>query len=100
MQDFISAIIIGTVKLIKYQESFQLVCELPVDGCLCFGPVDYSINYDKLSIILTEAKKGDMNIGLIQNLAKHRAALEFTTNFCRNHSAQIISVNSPRCFLL
>ena len=58
----------------------MLCCEKGIVGRRFHGPVDYSIMYALFEIILTEAKKSDLQTGLYQNLLQQHASLELLSD--------------------
>jgi hypothetical protein len=87
MRGFIDIILDESVRVVvrylkrnKFQRKLSVVYERQLTGLHGHGPVDYSILLDFLDIVLTEAKKGDLKSGLLQNLLQQRAALEFLAN--------------------
>jgi len=87
MREFISPILVGALRLVliflknsNIAGKLSLLCEKIVVGLHAHGPVDYVVIFDYLNIILTEAKKHDINQGIIQNLLQQRASQEFLTN--------------------
>ncbi len=88
MRGFIDIVLDESVRVVlrylrsinKYPKCLTVVSERQLVGFICHGPVDCSILLNGLDIVLTEAKKDDMNSGLVQNLLQQRASLEFLTN--------------------
>ncbi len=86
MREFISPILISCVKLMidhlkekQFTEKLVLSCEKKILGNVYFGPVDYSVVFDCLDIVLTEAKRGSSELknGILQNILQQRSAKEF-----------------------
>lgn len=87
MREFISPILIWAVSgMIDYlrqetrEEVLKLSCEKKIVGRSYNGPVDYTIIFDALDIVLTEAKKGELKDGVLQNLLQLRSGQEFLAN--------------------
>ena len=87
MREFISPILIWAVSgMIDYlrqesrEEVLKLSCEKKIVGRSYNGPVDYTIIFDALDIVLTEAKKGQLKDGVLQNLLQLRSGQEFLAN--------------------
>ena len=89
MREFISPILIVVVLLCTRiwkemhpdnKNMLTLACERIVLGQEAHGPVDYSILFDWFDIVLTEAKKDDLNGGIVQNYLQLKAAKQFTAN--------------------
>lgn len=73
MREFISPILIGALKLVN---GVSMMCEkriVVMSGC---GPVDYVMVYQNLNIVLTEAKKEDIEAGMNQNIVQQEVSLE------------------------
>mmetsp|Transcript_18924 Transcript_18924/g.17163 ORF Transcript_18924/g.17163 Transcript_18924/m.17163 type:complete len:461 (-) Transcript_18924:52-1434(-) len=87
MREFISPLLVGVAQLAKlYMFSkningkLSLCLEKNVIGMLAHGPVDYTFLFECIDIVLTEAKKKDIEEGLAQNLLQQISSLEFLTN--------------------
>jgi hypothetical protein len=88
MREFISPVLIGSIRLAKKKllnekipvERLELTCEKNIIGLHAHGPVDYTIMFDCLDIVLTEAKKHEVEDGILQNLLQQRASQEFLSN--------------------
>ena len=81
MREFISPILLGALELYgKFNElkksELKLVCEMKVSGSAGNGPVDYIVTYKKTNIILTEAKKDEIDKGVVQNLCQQVASVQ------------------------
>jgi hypothetical protein len=72
-REFISPVLIGSLQLIN---GITIMCGKKIVGTFGNGPVDYSLIYKNLNIVLTEVKKEDMEGGLIQNLVQQEASHE------------------------
>lgn len=66
-REFISPVLVGCLHLLK---DVTMVCEKKIIGTFGNGPVDYVLMYKSLHILLTEAKKGDIEGGVMQNLVQ------------------------------
>eukprot|EP01039_Chlorochromonas_danica_P005287 gene5287-5822_t len=89
MREFISPILIEVVLLCvriwkrmhpDTQSMLTLVCERLIVGQEAHGPVDYSILFDWFDLILTEAKRDDLDAGIVQNYLQLFASKQFTAN--------------------
>ena len=91
MREFISPILVTVVNLaIDYRSTLSesssdrsklsLVCERVLLGMNAQGPVDYSILFDLIDLVLSEAKKKDLDTGVVQCLLQQRASQEFLVN--------------------
>jgi len=72
-REFISPVLIGSLQIV---DEITMMCEKKIIGSFGNGPVDYSLIYKNINIVLTEAKKEDMEGGLIQNLVQQEASHE------------------------
>lgn len=86
-REFISPILIYSVQLVidrlrsdNNMKPLLLVCEKEILGKRFHGPVDYSLMYEIVDIVLTEAKRIDLEQGILQNLLQQRASQEFLAN--------------------
>jgi hypothetical protein len=73
MREFISPLLISASILVG---SVQLFCERQVNGSFANGPVDYLAMYRAYSICVTEAKKLEIDKGIIQNVGQMKACRE------------------------
>jgi hypothetical protein len=87
IREFISPILIASLRLgvrylanHKYDNMLTLVCEKVIVGLLAHGPVDYIMMMDYFDMVLTEAKKQDLEYGLVQNLLQQYSSLEYLSN--------------------
>eukprot|EP01031_Cornospumella_fuschlensis_P036373 gene36373-44123_t len=94
MREFISPVLIGALKaIIMYNSSrfgngaLSMVCEKRIIGKHAHGPVDYSFVFDCLDLVLTEAKREDLDLGIVQNLLQQRACQEFLANTLIDYDA-------------
>lgn len=94
MREFISPVLIGALKAIIMHDSprfgsgkLSMVCEKRIIGKRAHGPVDYSLLFDCLDLVLTEAKRGDLDLGVTQNLLQQRACHEFLANTLIDYGA-------------
>lgn len=92
MREFISPVLIGVLKvIIMYDEvrfgdgKLSMVCEKRIIGKRAHGPVDYSFLFDCLDLVLTEAKRENLDFGIVQNLLQQRACQEFLANTLINY---------------
>jgi hypothetical protein len=72
-REFISPVLIGSLHIV---DGITMMCEKRVIGTFGNGPVDYTLIYKNLNIVLTEAKKEDLEGGLMQNLVQQKAYRE------------------------
>lgn len=86
-REFISPILIYAVQLVvdrlkseNNTKPLLLVCEKEILGKRFHGPVDYSLMYEIVDIVLTEAKRVDLEFGILQNLLQQHASQEFLAN--------------------
>ena len=70
-REFISAVLLPCVQLFK--PSMQIRIERKLYGTLGRGPVDYVIMCDGLEIIVTQAKKGELELAIYQNVGQLEA---------------------------
>lgn len=75
-REFISPVLIGCLQVVN---GITMMCEKKIVGTFGNGPVDYSLIYKNLNIVLTEAKKENLEGGLIQNLVQQEASHESLT---------------------
>ena len=54
----------------------KLICEDNIEGEFGNGPVDYVITYNSVNIVLTEAKKENIEAGVVQNICQLVASRE------------------------
>lgn len=87
MREFISPVLIGALRCVLdlckqlYGDTvLSLMCEKRIVGHHALGPVDYAIVFDCLDILLTEAKKRDLPMGIVQNLLQQRASQQMLAN--------------------
>jgi hypothetical protein len=73
MREFISPVLIGALRLVK---GVSMMCEKRIVGKFGHGPVDYAMTYQCLNIVLTEAKKQDIEGGIVQNIVQQQASHE------------------------
>jgi hypothetical protein len=81
-REFISPLLVYAVKLVidhrkTAEEKLMLYCEKEILGRKFHGPVDYTLMYGIIDIVLTEAKKSDLEGGINQNLLQQHSSLEF-----------------------
>lgn len=103
MREFISPVLIGALRCVLslckrlYGEKvLSLMCEKRIIGRHALGPVDYAIVFDCLDILLTEAKKMNLPMGIIQNLLQQRASQQMLANTLIDFNA--IGENRKRLF--
>eukprot|EP01031_Cornospumella_fuschlensis_P038885 gene38885-47298_t len=94
MREFVSPVLIGALKsIIRHDRTrfgngtLSMVCEKRIIGKLAHGPVDYSFVFDCLDLVLTEAKREDLDLGIVQNLLQQRACQEFLANTLIDYDA-------------
>lgn len=84
MRELISPLLIGAIML-SDDDNLKLSCEQNIEGELGNGPVDYVISFRSINIVLTEAKKEKIELGVIQNIAQQVANREqFARNLTRS----------------
>jgi hypothetical protein len=81
MRELISPILYGALSLVDIQndnplERVQLICEKQISGNSGHGPVDYIMSYRSVYIVIGEAKKNDLDGGVIQNVMQQWNFLE------------------------
>lgn len=81
MREFITPILLGALELYGKSNKLdntdlQLVCEKRVTGFVGNGPVDYIVTYKTMNIILTEAKKDQIDSGVLQNICQQVAGVQ------------------------
>ena len=84
VREFISSVILACAKISK---DVSLVTEREIIGKRGNGPLDYAMLYKKYFIIITEAKKDNLEKGVVQNLAQLVASREeflYTTSNLNN----------------
>lgn len=94
MREFMSPVIIGALKAVIVSDrprfgngKLSMVCEKKIIGKRAHGPVDYSFLFDCLDLVLTEAKRDDLDLGIVQNLLQQRACQEFLANTLIDYDA-------------
>ena len=75
MRELISPILIGAMML-SADDHLKLICEQNIEGTRGNGPVDYVISFKSINIVLTEAKKEKVDVGVAQNIAQQVANRE------------------------
>ena len=73
VRELIGPILIAAAKI---TDGIKLVCEKPITGSKGNGPVDYAVVYKHFNVVITEAKKNDVTVGLGQNIAQIKAGRE------------------------
>ena len=73
MREFISPFLVSSA-LIAGQ--IQLLCEKTIMGTKAHGPLDYLAYYKRFVICVTEAKKLQLETGMVQNIAQMKACRE------------------------
>lgn len=73
VREFISTVILACAKISK---DVRLVADREIIGKRGNGPVDYAMLYKNYFIIITEAKRDDLEKGVVQNLAQLIASRE------------------------
>ncbi len=86
-REFVSPILIHSMMLTlqalkenNYDTSLLLCCDKQLIGRRFHGPVNYSIMYGLLDIVVTEAKKSDVEAGLYQILLQQHVSLELLSD--------------------
>lgn len=81
IREFISPVLVGALKVVSFGDAkLSMVCEKRIIGKRAHGPVDYSFLFDCLDLVLTEAKREDVELGMVHNLLQLRACQEFLAN--------------------
>ena len=106
MREFITPILLGALELYGKSNKLdntdlQLVCEKRVTGFVGNGPVDYIVTYKTMNIILTEAKKDQIDSGVLQNICQQVAGVQeiarlltLTTSAMRQSDALRMTVSA------
>eukprot|EP01041_Mallomonas_annulata_P011867 gene11867-24866_t len=76
MRQFMDATLVSAVILMDIDVKLKLACEKKIIGTRGNGPVDYAFVYKFYSIVLTEAKRNDIDSAVKQNLAQQVASRE------------------------
>lgn len=71
-REFISAVLLPCVQLFK--SNMKMRVERRLYGKLGRGPVDYMITCEGLELVITEAKKGELELAIFQNVGELEAA--------------------------
>ena len=83
--------LISAILLPCFKPNTQIRIERKLYGTLGLGPVDYVITCDLLEIIVTEAKKRDLEIAIFQNVGELEAAQKVLDAwFFSNHSSHAV----------
>ena len=67
VREFITPILLAAARIAK---DIRLVCEKTISGSKGNGPVDYVAEYKEFNVVITEAKKDNVDTGLGQNIAQ------------------------------
>mmetsp|Transcript_3579 Transcript_3579/g.5074 ORF Transcript_3579/g.5074 Transcript_3579/m.5074 type:complete len:327 (-) Transcript_3579:312-1292(-) len=73
VREYISAVLLACAKIAG---NVKLIAELNIVGKKANGPLDYAMLYKKFFLLITEAKKDNINHGVIQNLGQLLASRE------------------------
>ena len=67
VREFITPILLAAARIAK---DIRLECEKTISGSKGSGPVDYVAEYKEFNVVITEAKKDNVDSGLSQNIAQ------------------------------
>ena len=67
VREFITPILVAAARIAK---DIRLQCEKTISGSKGNGPVDYVAEYKDFNVVITEAKKDNVDDGLSQNIAQ------------------------------
>jgi hypothetical protein len=73
VRELIGPVLVAAARI---ADEIKLVCERKITGSRGAGPVDYAVVYKKFNVVITEAKKDNINSGLGQNIAQLVSARE------------------------
>ena len=67
VREFITPILLAAARIAK---DIRLECEKTISGSKGSGPVDYVAQYKEFNVVITEAKKDNVDDGISQNIAQ------------------------------
>ena len=73
VREYISSVLLACARITG---NIKLVAELDIAGRKGNGPLDYAILYENFFLLITEAKKDNLENGIIQNIAQLVASRE------------------------